>query len=64
MTEAPVIVDPQGRPARKAADRNCPRCRRGPDRRVASAGFGTDRHDVCGHCGYEFDEFTVEEERK
>lgn len=55
MNEQPVIVGPNGQPARAAVSANCPRCGKGPDRRVASGGFGT-LHPVCGHCGYEWHE--------
>lgn len=48
------LVTAQGAPARPAGDRRCPRCQAGPERRVASAGFG-DPHPVCSKCGFEFD---------
>lgn len=52
---ASVIVDAAGKPARQASD-VCPRCGEGPDKRVASSGFGPPAHPVCC-CGYEwFDE--------
>ena len=54
---APVIVDPQGRPARRDVDRRCPQCGAGPERRTKSAGFGMP-HDVCRQCGHEFKELT------
>jgi hypothetical protein len=50
--QRPVLVDAQGRPAREAIDTRCPQCGKGPDVRVASAGFGTP-HPVCP-CGYEW----------
>lgn len=52
-----VIVTPQGRPAREALKKSdrCPGsgCGKGPEKRVASGGFGA-RHPVCSNCGYEF----------
>lgn len=58
----PVIVNAQGKPARSADD-TCPgcqkRCPRGDGRaRQLSGGFGP-IHDVCRHCGHDFDELTV-----
>ena len=52
---AAALLDPQGRPAavRKAADKRCPRCGAGPERRVSSSGFG-EPHPVCGRCGHEW----------
>lgn len=49
-----VIVDATGRPARtsRPVDTSCPRCGKGADTRVASAGFGSP-HPVCP-CGYEW----------
>lgn len=55
----PLILDPSGRPARAPSSRICPRCGAGPERRVASGGFGGGVHDVCGACGYAFDEWTT-----
>lgn len=60
---AKPLVDAHGRPARDAVDTKCPRCRqecpRGDEQhRVRSGGFGA-VHDVCVHCGYEFEELTV-----
>lgn len=47
----PVIVDPSGRPARKARDRNCPMCGAGPEHRTGTGGFGGPQHPVCtGGC--------------
>ena len=51
--DAVELVDPQGKPARAARASICPHCGSGPDRRVASSGFGVP-HPICGHCGYEF----------
>ncbi len=48
----PVIVNPQGRPARAEKAADCPRCGEGPEKRTASSGFG-ERHPVC-RCGHEF----------
>lgn len=50
------IVAPNGRPARTETG-ECPVCRSPREKRVPSSGFGT-QHDVCGACGYEFEEFT------
>lgn len=50
---APVLVDPSGKPARKAADTRCPQCGAGKNKRVASCGFGI-AHPVCSGCGYEW----------
>jgi len=51
--QAPAILDPQGRPARKAADTTCPTCGAGVSKRIASGGFGVP-HPVCSVCGYEW----------
>jgi uncharacterized protein (DUF983 family) len=48
-----VLVDPQGKPARKSTDKACPRCGASPDKRRLSGGFG-EVHDVCGQCGEDF----------
>jgi uncharacterized protein (DUF983 family) len=57
---ARTIVDPSGRPARRAEDRRCPRCRATPDTRIRSGGFGS-WHDVCSVCGHDFfDEQTAD----
>ncbi len=48
------IVDPTGRPARKAADQRCPQCGAGHEKRVKS-GMGA-AHPVCMRCGYEWHE--------
>lgn len=34
-------------------DERCPRCRKGPEHRVKSSGFGAP-HPVCSQCGYEW----------
>ena len=49
------IVDPSGKPARQALDTACPKCGAGPDKRVASCGFGTPS-TLCSSCGYDFQE--------
>lgn len=49
---APVIVNPQGKPARKAVETVCSRCGAGPEKRKPSSGFGIP-HPVC-ECGYEW----------
>lgn len=55
----PVIVDPSGKPARRRQDQHCPGCGAGPDRRVASGGYGNQVHDVCSRCGHDFEESTT-----
>ena len=49
------LVNAQGRSvARDRRERRrCPQCGAGPERRVASAGFGLP-HPVCGKCGHEW----------
>lgn len=58
MTEpqpfTPVIVAPDGRPARSQASKACPGCGAGPDLRDVMGGFGGVAHDVCQKCGHEF----------
>jgi uncharacterized protein (DUF983 family) len=51
--DTPEILDGSGRPARREADAECPKCGAGAERRVPSAGFG-EPHPVCGRCGFEF----------
>jgi len=53
------LVNADGRPVRRALNAACPRCGAEPRRRVTSGGFGRGVHDVCGQCGYDFDELTV-----
>lgn len=53
MNNTHVLVDPSGRPARKAVDETCPRCGASPEVRVASSGFGVP-HPVCTVCGHEW----------
>ena len=48
----PMILDSTGKVARRPKELACPRCGAGPDKRVASAGFGIP-HPVC-RCGYEW----------
>lgn len=52
----PALLDAHGRPV-PPVDTSCPRCGAAKERRVLSAGFGTP-HDVCGVCGYDFEERT------
>lgn len=52
----PRIVGVDG----SAYDDRCPNCRASRGKRVPSSGFG-DPHDVCGSCGYEFEEFTCQD---
>jgi len=51
----PVIVAPDGRPARDPRDERCPDCGSGPDKRVLSGGFGAP-WEVCRVCGHEWRE--------
>ncbi len=57
--EAQKIVAPDGRPARGQVLTACPRCHAAKEKRVPSSGFGSP-HDVCGACGFEFEEFTCD----
>jgi hypothetical protein len=50
--QTPVIVNPQGKPARASASKDCPNGH-GPEHRVKSSGFG-EPHPVCSKCGHEF----------
>lgn len=52
---ASSLVDATGRSVRLAREdaKRCPRCGAGPEKRVASAGFG-DPHPVCSRCGFEW----------
>ena len=52
--ETKAIVDPYGKPARRAESQDCPQCGADPRRRVKS-GMGN-AHPVCGRCGYEWHE--------
>ena len=56
-----VVLGPDGQPVSSEVEevKDCPQCGAGPDRRVPSGGFGK-RHDVCGRCGFQFQEFTCE----
>jgi transposase-like protein len=49
-----TLTDPKQLPP----STDCPRCAATNDRRVLSGGFG-EPHDVCGQCGYEFQERTL-----
>lgn len=51
----PVLVRPDGRPARTPSDAKCPRCGAGPDQRVKTAGFGKPA-ECCQRCAFEFKE--------
>lgn len=54
-----TLVDAAGKPiATMTKDGRCPRCNAGKDRRRPNAGFG-ELHDVCGNCGYDFEEYTL-----
>lgn len=57
--EQPLIVNPAGKPARAALETNCPNCRAPKTKRVLSASFGPDIHDVCSVCGHDFPERTI-----
>ena len=52
------IVDPSGRPARKAQSTDCPGCSAPKAKRRLSSGFGAP-HDICGECGFDFPERTI-----
>lgn len=54
MSESPVIVNPQGQPARAKAPELCPQCRKGKEHRKVIETFGG-AQTIC-HCGYEFRE--------
>ena len=49
-----VLTDARG----TAKSTACPRCGKGKEFRVLSSGFG-EPHDVCRHCGHDFDERTL-----
>jgi len=52
---ADLLVDRFGAPVRVTPETAQPcACGAPPSRRVRSAGFGPDVHDVCGACGHEF----------
>jgi uncharacterized protein (DUF983 family) len=55
------ILNPQGKPARRETS-VCPRCGAPASKRVLSSGFGHPL-DLCGVCGYQFGERTVEASR-
>lgn len=52
--QPPVIVNPQGKPARAAKADVCPQCGQGKDHRRVMPVFGGDR--VFCLCGHEFGE--------
>lgn len=54
--QAIVLTDAEDKPL-ESADKECPGCGAGPDRRRPSGGFGA-LHDVCGECGHDFEEYT------
>jgi len=54
-SDAPTIVAPDGRPARKAASDRCPQCGAGPNKRVESECFGCETVTNCGNCGHQFE---------
>ena len=54
----PVIVAPDGRPARLPANAKCPQCGADADQRVLS-GIGRLLDSTCGHCAFEFDKETA-----
>jgi len=59
---ADALVDGGGQPLRRSRVDRCPRCHADPSLRVLSGGFGRRVHDVCGVCGYDFAERTIQTE--
>jgi len=54
LDPASRLVDASGRAARRqAATDRCPGCGAGPEKRVASGGFGRLPHPICP-CGHEW----------
>lgn len=51
MSEAPVIVNAHGKPAR-STDQTCPSCGKGPEFRRPASTFG-EKFDICINCGHE-----------
>lgn len=51
----PVILGPNGKPARIPPNARCPQCGASADKRVSSCGFGTP-HQICSRCAYAFEE--------
>jgi hypothetical protein len=49
----PVLLGPDGRPARIPSQAPCPRCGAGKQDRV-SAGFGPASVEYCKRCGFAF----------
>lgn len=54
----PVIVAPDGRPARLPDNAKCPRCGAGPEDREQS-GFGPTQDVTCRKCAFEFGKVAV-----
>lgn len=52
--QKPVLVSPDGRPARLPKSALCPRCGAAPDQRMSSSGFGRNAFEICKICGYRF----------
>lgn len=50
MSDSPVIVNPQGKPARQEA-KACPHCGKGPEFRKPAGTFGGEDKFHCVHCG-------------
>ena len=49
------LVTPDGKPIALAKNAPCPKCAAGPEKRVASGGFGV-VSIICGQCGYTLQE--------
>jgi len=59
MTQKTVtLTDPKPLPV----ETRCPVCRADQSKRVPSGAFGA-LHDVCGKCGYDFEEWTLGTDR-
>lgn len=58
MSDTPVIVNPQGKPARAQKTDACPTCGKGKEARQIVHVFGSDPYQACTHCGHEFKEAT------
>lgn len=54
----PVIVAPDGRPARLPATAKCPQCGAGPECREQS-GFGPTQDVTCTRCAFELGKVAV-----
>lgn len=67
LDRAAAILDAHGIPYRQSEEaakvkptlKDCPNCKSGPHRRRRSGGFGQN-FDLCGECGFQFAELTVE----